>query len=195
MGRRAVEPIPLLGYGRRRFVGPDRVERISGVRSKMVKARPSQRHKDFFSPDERSKLMSRIRGRANISTELKIASALREKGFRGWRRHLSLPGRPDFTFPGQRVCIFVHGCFWHDCPRCRKRSSTRPKYWSEKIDTNRRRDQRVTRELRRRGYKVIVIWECTLRRKYPEAAIARLSHLLKRASVTPRDPSVAQMNA
>jgi DNA mismatch endonuclease (patch repair protein) len=139
--------------------------------------------RDFFSPAERSKLMSRIRGRANVSTELKIAGVLRAAGIRGWRRHLPLPGCPDFTFSEQRVCIFVHGCFWHDCPRCRKRSSTRPEYWAEKIEINRKRDQRVSRELRRRGYKVIVIWECTLRRKYPEVAIRRLLRFLKHADV------------
>lgn len=140
--------------------------------------------RDFFSPEERSRLMSRIRGRANISTELKIAGILRAAGVKGWRRHLPLPGRPDFTFPKQRVCIFVHGCFWHDCTRCKKRSSTRPEYWAEKIEMNRRRDQRVSRELRRRGYKVIVVWECTLRRKHPEVAISRLFRLLKQARVT-----------
>src|SRR5260370_40860150 len=139
--------------------------------------------RDFFSPKERSRLMSRIRGRANISTELKVAGILRAARIRGWRRHLSLPGRPDFTFPEQRVCIFVHGCFWHDCPRCRKRSSTRPKYWAQKIEVNRKRDRRVSGELRQLGYKVIVIWECTLRRKYPEAAISRLFRLLSQAGV------------
>ena len=142
--------------------------------------------RDFFSPEERSKLMSRIRGRANVSTELKIASVLRAAGIRGWRRHLPLPGRPDFTFPELGVCIFVHGCFWHDCPRCRKRSNTRPEYWSEKIEVNQKRDRRVSRELRARGYKVIVIWECTLRRKYPHAAIARLLRLLRRSGIKPR---------
>jgi DNA mismatch endonuclease, patch repair protein len=139
--------------------------------------------RDFFSPEERSRLMSRIRGRANISTELKIAGILQAAGIKGWRRHLPLPGRPDFTFPAQRVCIFVHGCFWHDCPRCKKRSSTRPAYWAEKIETNRRRDQRVSRELRRRGYKVVVIWECTLRRKFPADAIRRLVGLLEKAGI------------
>lgn len=138
---------------------------------------------DFFTPKQRSQLMSTIRGRANISTELKIAGILRSAHIRGWRRHLPLPGRPDFTFREQRVCIFVHGCFWHDCPRCRKRSKTRPEYWAEKIDVNRKRDQRVSRELRRRDYKVIVIWECTLRRKHPERAISRLLRLLNRSGV------------
>jgi len=141
--------------------------------------------RDFFSPEERSKLMSRIRGRGNISTELKIAGVLRSEGVRGWRRHLPLPGRPDFTFPKQRVCIFVHGCFWHDCPRCRKRSSTRANYWTTKIRTNRIRDRRVSRELRGRGYKVIVIWECALRRKYPAVEITRLLRLLRTAGVRP----------
>lgn len=137
--------------------------------------------------------MSRIRGRANVSTELKIAGILRAAGIRGWRRHLALPGRPDFTFPEQRVCIFVHGCFWHDCPRCRKRSRTRPEYWAEKIEINRTRDRRVSRELRQRGYKVVVIWECTLRRKHPQVAIARLLGLLRRSGITPRAAKGRQM--
>lgn len=141
--------------------------------------------RDFFSPEERSKLMGRIRGQGNVSTEGKIVEVLRMLRITGWRRHLSLPGRPDFTFPSQRVCIFVHGCFWHDCPRCRKRSSTRPEYWLEKIEINRKRDRRVSRELRRRGYKVIVIWECALRRKYPAVAISRLLRLLRTAGVKP----------
>jgi DNA mismatch endonuclease (patch repair protein) len=144
--------------------------------------------RDFFSPEQRSKLMSRIRGRANISTELKIAGILRAARINGWRRHLSLPGRPDFTFPKQRVCIFVHGCFWHDCPRCRKRSKTRPEYWASKIEVNRRRDQRVSRELRLRGFRVIVVWECTLRRKYPVLAISRLLRSLKQAGVRAPNP-------
>jgi DNA mismatch endonuclease (patch repair protein) len=143
--------------------------------------------RDFFNPKQRSELMSRIRGRANISTELKVAGILRAAGIKGWRRHLSLPGRPDFTFPQQRVCIFVHGCFWHDCPRCKKRSSTRPEYWAEKIAVNRRRDRRVCRELRRDGYKIIVVWECTLRLKHPIHAIRRLSRRLTRAGIQGHD--------
>lgn len=127
--------------------------------------------------------MSRIRGRANISTELKIVGILRAAGIKGWRRHLPLPGRPDFTFPQQRVCIFVHGCFWHDCPRCKKRSSTRPEYWAAKIAANRRRDRRVCQELRRDGYKIIVVWECSLRRKHPIDAIRKLLRRLMLAGI------------
>ena len=138
---------------------------------------------DFFSPAERSRLMSRIRGRANISTELCVARVLRSNSISGWRRHLRLPGRPDFTFTNEKVCIFVHGCFWHGCPRCQKQSNTRPEYWAEKIKSNRRRDARVTRELRQLGYRVVVVWECTLRRKHPKAAINRLLRLLEKHGV------------
>lgn len=139
--------------------------------------------KDFFSPKQRSQLMSRIRGRANVSTELKVVGILRASGITGWRRHLPLPGRPDFTFPNERVCIFVHGCFWHDCPRCSKRSSTRPEFWRKKIETNRCRDRRVARELKSRGYKVITVWECSLRRKTPRQAAKRLLRFLANSSV------------
>jgi DNA mismatch endonuclease (patch repair protein) len=139
---------------------------------------------DFFTPEQRSTLMSRIRGRDNLSTEKKIVEILRQARLVGWRRHLPLPGRPDFTFPKQRVCIFVHGCFWHDCPRCRKRSNTRPEYWAAKIALNRKRDRRVSRALRRRGYCVITVWECTLRRKNPILAKSRLLRLLDQAGLT-----------
>lgn len=138
---------------------------------------------DFFSPQQRSELMSRVRGQGNVSTEKKVVGILRGAGITGWRRHLPLPGRPDFTFRKQRVCIFVHGCFWHDCPRCGKRSNTRPDYWASKIETNRKRDQRVTRELKRRGYRVNIVWECTLRRKNPKQAAERLLQFLRSCGV------------
>ena len=141
--------------------------------------------RDFFSPMERSALMSRVRGRANISTELRIATILRAHKIKGWRRHLPLPGRPDFTFLTQRVCIFVHGCFWHDCRRCRKRSNTRPNYWATKIEANRRRDRRVIRELHQRGYSTIVVWECTLRRKQPVVATRQLISRLREYGIRP----------
>jgi DNA mismatch endonuclease (patch repair protein) len=139
---------------------------------------------DFLSPERRSELMSRVRGRGNVSTEKRVVEILRKAGIIGWRRHLPLPGRPDFTFPKRRVCIFVHGCFWHDCPRCKKRSNTRAAYWARKIETNRKRDQRVARELKRRGYRISIVWECTLRRKNPKHAAIRLLQFLFRCGVS-----------
>jgi DNA mismatch endonuclease Vsr len=73
---------------------------------------------DIFTREARSNLMSRIRSRGNHTTELRLAELMRAAGVRGWRRHLPLPGSPDFAFPRVRLCVFVHGCFWHGCPRC-----------------------------------------------------------------------------
>src|SRR3989338_3416140 len=117
---------------------------------------------DVFSKSKRSEVMSRITGKGNASTELEFIKILRKSGITGWRRHLSLPGRPDFTFPRERLCIFVHGCFWHGCPECYRKPKSNTKYWSEKILTNLARDRRSIRRLRNADYSVLVLWECKL---------------------------------
>ncbi len=99
--------------------------------------------------------MARIRGRGNRTTEVRFAALLRENKLPGWRRQIKLPGTPDFTFLAQRVCVFVHGCFWHGCPRCAKRPATNAKFWAEKIGGNRRRDARTVRK-RPTGVLVVV---------------------------------------
>lgn len=73
-----------------------------------------------------------------------------------------LPGVPDLVFPGRRVVLFVHGCFWHQHPGCKAagRPQTRTDYWDRKLDGNIRRDERHRAELSQAGWKVMVIWEC-----------------------------------
>lgn len=82
-------------------------------------------------------------------------------GYR-YRLHVrALPGAPDLVFPRLRKIINVHGCFWHlhGCPRCRIPSSRRD-YWVAKLGRNAERDKRTLRQLRRSGWRVLVIWEC-----------------------------------
>lgn len=107
----------------------------------------------------RSRIMSAIRGRWNVTTELRLAGALRRAGITGWRRHLKLPGRPDFAFPQQKVAVFVDGCFWHGCPRCYKPPKRNAVFWAEKISANRERDRRVALALRRKGWAVVRLRE------------------------------------
>jgi len=79
-----------------------------------------------------------------------------------YRLHVRLlPGAPDLVFPRLRKVIFVSGCFWHmhTCGRCRIPTARR-KYWLAKLERNAARDRRVQRELRRAGWKVLVVWEC-----------------------------------
>ncbi len=116
---------------------------------------------DRLTPGERSKLMSRVRA-VNTKPELAVRRLLYALGFR-FRLHRSdLPGCPDIVLPGRRKVIFVHGCFWHRHPRCRRATmpKTRPDFWAHKFKQNRERDKRQQRELRRMGWDVLVVWEC-----------------------------------
>ena len=147
---------------------------------------------DVFTPQKRSEVMSRIRGRGNRSTELCFASLLRQHHLTGWRRHLPLPGRPDFTFPKVRICVFVHGCFWHGCPACATFPKHRARYWRNKILGNRRRDRRVCRQLRARGYAVLTVWECALERRKTGRSLSLLKRLLVQPALNaPRETASA----
>lgn len=116
---------------------------------------------DPLSPTERSERMSRIRNKTNRSTETTVATRLSEANVDGWiLNDRSVTGCPDFHFPAEKIAIFVDGCFWHGCPRCRRRVPRNNRaFWLKKIDDNRRRDNRVRRALRARGYKVFRVWE------------------------------------
>jgi DNA mismatch endonuclease (patch repair protein) len=108
--------------------------------------------------------MSRIRGK-NTKPELAIRSILHRAGFR-FRLHGNLPGRPDIVMTRFRLAIFVHGCFWHCHAHCSDSSmpSTRKRFWKQKLHGNAVRDQRNMELLIRNGWRVLVIWECTVRR-------------------------------
>ena len=103
--------------------------------------------------------MARVSGRGNRSTEEKLARLFRRDGITGWRRHLRLPGTPDFAFPENRIVVFVDGCFWHGCPKHATFPMTRRSFWLEKFAANKARDRRVNRELRQLGWRVLRLWE------------------------------------
>ena len=119
--------------------------------------------KTRFGGLTRSEVMSRIRGRGNEKTEVLLARLMRAEGLRGWRRHLPIPGRPDFSFRRQKVAVFVDGCFWHGCPRCFRLPKQNRAFWKAKIEGNRKRDQLVNGRLRRLRWKVLRIRECHLK--------------------------------
>ena len=119
---------------------------------------------DIWSKSKRSEVMSRIRGRGNEKTEVRLAKLMRAEGIRGWRRHLPIPGRPDFAFPKHKLAVFVDGCFWHGCPRCFRLPKQNRAFWKAKIEGNRKRDRSVNGRLRRLGWRVLRIKECQLKR-------------------------------
>jgi len=120
---------------------------------------------DRVTPATRSRIMARI-GSKNTAPELAVRSYLHAVGLRYNLHVSSLPGTPDMVFPCLSACVFVHGCFWHGCRRCKdgKRAvQSNRGYWIPKIRRNRRRDKLATRALRRSGWRVFVIWECETR--------------------------------
>ncbi len=120
--------------------------------------------------------MSRIRGKGNKDTELRLMATMRAHGITGWRRGATLrwPAegakqkafrvKPDFVFRTRRIAIFVDGCFWHGCPLHATRPKTNAAFWRDKIAANRTRDRLVTRTLRARGWTVLRIWGHELKR-------------------------------
>ena len=114
---------------------------------------------DTLSKSARSLLMSRVRSRGNVSTELRVVALLREHRISGWRRNWPLFGRPDFVFPRHRLALFVDGCFWHACPKHSTVPKSNRRFWLAKRSANRARDKAVNRRLRSLGWRVLRVWE------------------------------------
>lgn len=118
-----------------------------------------------MTSDERSRLMSRIRGK-DTRPELLIRKGLFARGFRYRLHQRGLPGKPDLVLRRYGAVIFVHGCFWHghDCHLFRI-PKTNTEFWTNKIKSNCERDQENRRKLLSAGWRVLEIWECALRGK------------------------------
>lgn len=108
--------------------------------------------------------MRAVKSTKNLSTELKLIKLFKQLKITGWRRHQNLFGKPDFYFPKLRMAVFADGCFWHGC-NCKKlKPVANRRYWETKIEKNKKRDQRVNAELKKRGYAVIRIRECIIKK-------------------------------
>jgi DNA mismatch endonuclease (patch repair protein) len=127
---------------------------------------------DTFSRKERSRIMSRIRSRGNAATELRFIEILKKHKITGWRRGVKLPGQPDFVFRAKRLVVFIDGDFWHGNPKKFRLPKSNLRYWEEKIRGNQRRDGRIRRLLRARGWKVYRYWQSSLKRE--NAIVAKL---------------------
>jgi DNA mismatch endonuclease (patch repair protein) len=116
---------------------------------------------DVFTAEQRSALMSRIRGK-DTKPELTVRRLAHALGYRFRLHRRDLPGVPDLTFPGPRKVVFVHGCFWHQHPECRfaYKPKSNLEFWKRKLAANTRRDANVLQKLREQGWSPLVIWEC-----------------------------------
>ena len=128
---------------------------------------------DIVSKQKRSAMMSGIRGR-HTRPELAVRAWLHAQGFRFRLHRKDLPGSPDIVLPKHRVAIFVNGCFWHRHAGCRFATTpaTRAEFWAKKFEANVLRDRRNQQALLANGWRVLVIWECGLRRSENLLAIS-----------------------
>jgi len=107
---------------------------------------------------EVSERMRRVATRGT-RPELQVRRVVRRLGIRHTTRTDHLPGRPDLLLTELNVAVFVHGCFWHGCPRCFTAPKRNRRWWKNKIANNRRRDRRKSDHLRRLGYSVVTLME------------------------------------
>ncbi|HUY35253.1 MAG TPA: very short patch repair endonuclease [Pirellulales bacterium] len=116
---------------------------------------------DTLTHERRSEIMGRVRSK-NTRPELAVRRLLHRMGYRFRLHRANLPGKPDIVLSRLDVVVFVNGCFWHrhtGCPSTRMPKS-RLAFWREKFASNVRRDRKARRDLRRAGWRVLVVWEC-----------------------------------
>jgi DNA mismatch endonuclease (patch repair protein) len=128
---------------------------------------------DHVSKEVRSKIMATVRSKGNRTTEVALGRLLWAAGLRGYRKQWPVDGKPDFAWPGLKVAVFVDGCFWHGCARCKYLPRSNTAFWRNKIETNKRRDRRVSARLRRAGWKVLRIRECAVLKPGTRTRISR----------------------
>lgn len=130
---------------------------------------------DNISKEERSATMAKVRSK-NTKPEMIVRSMMFRMGYRFRVCQSCLPGKPDIVLKKYKSVIFVHGCFWHGHDNCKNARipKSNVEFWTTKIKRNKERFAEVKRELELMGWKVLVIWECELKKNTIEETMRRL---------------------
>lgn len=120
---------------------------------------------DIKSPEERSKNMAAIHSK-NTKPEIYLRKLLFARGYRYGVNSKSVPGHPDIYMKKYNTAVFVHGCFWHRHEGCKYAymPKSRVEFWLKKFEVNVKRDELVRKELASKKIKVLIVWECTIKR-------------------------------
>ena len=129
---------------------------------------------DIKSPEERSRNMAKIRSK-DTKPEIWLRKKLFERGYRYRKNVSNVPGHPDAWLAKYNSALFVHGCFWHRHNGCKYSYTpkSRVDFWTEKFQKNVRRDEQVRAELAEKSVKMLIVWECTVKRMMKDAAAAK----------------------
>lgn len=130
---------------------------------------------DHISPEHRSWNMSRIKGK-DTSIEVQVRSWLFSRGFRFRKNDKRYPGKPDIVLPKYKTVIFINGCFWHRHEGCKYATTpkTNREYWEKKFQRNVENDKQHMKRLEEMGWRVIVLWECELKKCFFEERMNNL---------------------
>lgn len=130
---------------------------------------------DIFDNEKRSEIMRKVKSKKNKSTELRLIEVFKKNGITGWKRNYPVKGHHDFVFLKEKVAVFVDGCFWHGHDCRNTRPANNQEYWQNKRERNMKHDRAVTAMLGNRGWTVLRIWECELKKKNEADLMQRLS--------------------
>ena len=135
---------------------------------------------DVLTPKQRSYNMSRIHGKDTKPEEL-VRKYLFSQGFRYKKNDARLPGKPDIVLPKYKTVIFVNGCFWHMHEGCKYFvwPKNNAQFWREKILSNVERDKRNFEQLRSMGWRVLVVWECEIKKATQETVLHSIAEKVK----------------
>ena len=133
---------------------------------------------DVFSPPKRQEIMRHVKSK-DTAPEVKLRSLLHKNGFRFRLNRKDLPGKPDIVLPKFKAVIFVHGCFWHghSCNRGH-RPQTNIYFWNKKIESNIARDKKDIALLEAQGWRVLVVWQCEIKKKNEDSLLAKIKEFL-----------------
>ena len=131
-----------------------------------------------------SEIMSHIKAK-NTLPEIQLRKSLQKNNIKYFKLHNKhLPGRPDISFPKNKLAIFVNGCYWHRCPFCKPSlPKSHLKFWRDKFRKNKARDKKKVHELNKLGWKVLVVWECQIKKDIDKIT-KRIHNMLAHAKKT-----------
>ena len=135
---------------------------------------------DHLNPSKRSWNMSRIRSK-NTNPEKVVRALLHSQGYRFRLHRKDLPGKPDIVLKKYNTVILVNGCFWHQHKSCKRANipKSNKEYWIPKIERNKKRDKRNIKEIKNLGWRVMVVWECEVK-KNPHKIVNKVIKFLKK---------------
>ncbi len=134
---------------------------------------------DIFSKGKRSAIMKKI-GPKDSTQELYVRKLIHSMGYRFRLHKKDLIGKPDVVFPRYKKVIFINGCFWHGHRGCKRSAlpTTNRDFWREKIGGNIIHDRNTYAQLKKEGWKYLVIWQCEIGKEKKESLIRKISSFL-----------------